>query len=172
MAAGFWKRDKRTGGLRFGDEIFEELRIDKREVHSQNQIPVIDGVGESGVDSTQRSATGINVRDDGTECREFIRISDYLHVFGNSLGEDEGTHQQQLAGEFQESFVGAHAGTLAAGEDEGRDGFHIAIIQRRLRMQVSPSEVLAARAAHTSYTKVTYRISEFRWMMNLPTLAR
>jgi hypothetical protein len=38
-------------------------------------------------------------------------------------------------------------------------------------MQVSPSETVAARAARMSYTKVTYPISEFRWMMNLPTLA-
>src|SRR5258708_29524212 len=123
------------------------------------------------MDSTQRAASGIDIGDHGAECCELIRISDYVHVFSDSFGKSQGMRQQRLPGEFQEGLIGTHASALAAGEDEGRDGFHIAIIQRRLRMQVSPSEELAARAARAAYTKVTYPFSEFRWMMNLPTLA-
>ncbi len=116
-------------GFRIGDQELQEARVEEREIDGEDQV--VDGrrACEGGVDSAQGTGGRVDVRDGGSECGEFFGIADDSYFGSDGAREIEGAGEQGLAIEFQKSFVGAHAGASASGEDEGGDGEHGEMIQ-------------------------------------------
>jgi len=116
------------------DQVLQQRGRDERDVDGEDEVEVVIGGTEGGVDAGERAASGEKVFDDGGGRGVFLLVADDVDVGSYGAGEIEGAGEQGASVERDEGFVGAHAGALASGEDEGgeRGGGpgHVGIIQR------------------------------------------
>lgn len=108
-----------VGGVRGGEKAAKGLGWEEGGVDGEKEVPVGEAVAKGGDDAAERALEGGVVGDEGGEAGEGGGASGDLWRRGDGAEGAEGVGDQGFAVEQDEGLVGAHAGALASGEDEG-----------------------------------------------------
>ena len=110
------------GGFGCVHEKAKELGRHKRHVDGQQQVQLGGRMQERRVNAGEGAATREDIGDDWPVAGEGFGIADDGDVAAGCAQCGERTVKEGLAAKIQESFIGAHAGAFASGEEEGSMG--------------------------------------------------